>query len=612
MRTTGFRILLPVFAFCALAAPPALDAQATVPEAAITSPLVLYTDTVTGPTSGGENNKGGYLSIFGKNFGTDPAQLGQSIRVFIGGVEVANYRFLGLSEVGAKLGIQQLTVQVGSLGGAATGTALPIEVRVNSVGSNTDQTFTPSGGRVLFVALDGNDQTGAVNDISHPWRHLQDNANHLGAYYAMKAGDQVVLRKGDWTDSTGFSASGGTWMRFGRNGDARNGTAKAWIHITAYPKKPGNNKIEKVHYTTQPGKSGGIQGCEGAVTGTSGNFIAVSNLHMDIAGGAQRDAAPMNFQYVTGPWRVVNNEIGPWTAGASPTLNAAGVSGHGDGMVVLGNHIHEIQGTSELQNHGIYADTTAQNWDVGYNWIHDMTGGSLIQFNDNEGGAGSFRLPNGQIWPGFVGIRVHHNWLENAAKYAVNFNDQGSVKQGTYEAQVWDNVMIGSEWQPIRMNSTQTTQQLWYAYNTLFDNMRNPEKPGPGMVGLEGWSDKAQNKYYNNIFAFGPNTAPSTQWIANSGAKPGGPNNNDVKNGLYWPKSANPLDPITYGDTAAIVDNPLFKDAPKGNFKTKPESPARDAANQALPAGFVVDDDFTALVPRPPVGSDIGAYISGN
>jgi len=616
MRTTGFRILLPVFGLCICGSLSGLatasDAQGASPDAPITTPLILYTDTVTGPTAGGEKNHGGYLSIFGKNFGTDPSELGNSIRVFIGGAEVADYRYLGKSAVGKKLGIQQLTVQVGSLGDAVPGTPLPVVVRVNGVYSNTDNTFTPSGGRVLFVALDGDDGTAVPNDLGHPWRHLQDYSRHVGAYYAMNAGDQVVFRGGDWTDAIGFSASGGSWARFDRSASARNGTAKAWIHITAYPKPAGKNKIEDVHYTTPAGKSGGIQGSEGAVAGTTGNYIAISNLRMDVAAGAQRDAAPINFQYVTGPWRVVNNELGPWTAGPSPTLNAAGVSGHGDGMIVLGNHIHDIEGTSELQNHGIYADTTAQNWDVGYNWIHGMTGGSLIQFNDNEGGAGSYRLPNGETWRGFVGIRIHHNWLEDSVKYAVNFNDQGSVKGGEYEARIWNNVIIGTGWQPLRINSTQPTQKLWFAYNTLYDDMQEAQKPGAGYISLEAWSDKAENKYYDNIFAFGSHTSPSTQWMSNSGAKPGGPANNDLKNGLYWPKKLDPNDPITYGDSAAIIGNPLFVDPAHGDFTTKSGSPARHAANRALPNGFVVDDDFTTLDPRAPVGSDIGAYISGN
>ena len=54
------------------------------------------------------------------NFGS---ALGTGTKVFIGGVEVANYRYLGTAKVGAKLGLQQLTVQVGSLGNAALGMA---------------------------------------------------------------------------------------------------------------------------------------------------------------------------------------------------------------------------------------------------------------------------------------------------------------------------------------------------------------------------------------------------------------------------------------------------------------------------------------------------------
>ena len=48
--------------------------------------------------SGGEGDQGGYLSIFGTNFGT-AAGMGSSTRVYIGGVEVANYRYLGAAKV---------------------------------------------------------------------------------------------------------------------------------------------------------------------------------------------------------------------------------------------------------------------------------------------------------------------------------------------------------------------------------------------------------------------------------------------------------------------------------------------------------------------------------
>jgi hypothetical protein len=96
---------------------------------------------------------------------------------------------------------------------------------------------------------------------------------------------------------------------------------------------------------------------------------------------------------------------------------------------------------------------------------------SLIQFNDNEGGAGTYQLPHGGTWAGFVGIHVHSNWLENAAKYGVNFSDQGSTKAGTYDARIWNNVIIGTQLPPLRILSTQPKQTLWFAFNTLYNCM---------------------------------------------------------------------------------------------------------------------------------------------
>src|SRR6266480_5399849 len=72
--------------------------------ATITTPLVLYTDILSGPNSGGENNKGAYLSIFGKNFGA--TGLGTTTKVYINNVEVDNYRYLGTSH--GRTDIQQI------------------------------------------------------------------------------------------------------------------------------------------------------------------------------------------------------------------------------------------------------------------------------------------------------------------------------------------------------------------------------------------------------------------------------------------------------------------------------------------------------------------------
>ncbi len=575
---------------------------ATLATVATVAPQVLFTDALSGPTSGGENNKGAYLSVFGRNFGAQ-SDLGTNTKVYIGTTEVANYRYLGNAKSNGKTGLQQITVQVGALGGAVVGTALPVTVVTNGVASNADNTFTPSAGRILFVSRSGVDASAAANDINKPWRSLQNMSTLKGAYFAMQTGDHVVIRGGAWNDTNGQDT---TWMRFGSGIYARNGNAAAWIHITAYPGPINGNAIEDVHYTTPAGKSGGIAGPWSAIAGTSGEFISVSNLRMDIAGGANRDAAPINFQYTAGPWRVVNNELGPWVAGNSAILNAAGVSGHGDGNKVLGNNIHDIAGTSELQNHGIYADTTAQNWEVAYNWIHNITGGSAIQFNDNEAGAGSFALPHGGIWPGFVGIRIHHNWLENAAKYGINFNDQGSAHMGTYEARSWNNVIVGTHLYPLRINSTATTQNMWFAFNTVYDAMTGPSG-SYAYVMDEGFGSGAgiHNKFYSNIFAFGPHTHAGTTWLVDY-STPSTAASYDFKQNLYFTNGQSATPPSALGDTLGVVANPLFKSASTAEYSLQSTSPAVDAATQT--SLFAIGDDVVGL-PRPQGASkDIGAF----
>ena len=90
--------------------------------------MILYTDITSGPNLGGENNNGAYLSIFGLNFGSDDA-LGTTTKVYIGGVEVAAYKYVGLAVAqpfGPNLPLQQISVQIGAIGNPEPGTALPV------------------------------------------------------------------------------------------------------------------------------------------------------------------------------------------------------------------------------------------------------------------------------------------------------------------------------------------------------------------------------------------------------------------------------------------------------------------------------------------------------
>jgi hypothetical protein len=559
------------------------------------SPYVLFTDAVSGPTSGGENNLGAYLSIFGKNFGADLSK----IKIFIGGVEVANYRFLMMSKTGTKTGIEHIGVQVGALGGAAQGVAIPIKVVVNGLESNADVMFTPNPGRILFVALDGDDSKAMPGDISKPYRHLQ-TADGGGAHGAMKAGDHVVIRGGNWSD-IGFD---GAWLRFRypqQQGTVPNGKANSgWIHITAYPGAINGNMMEDVHYSTAANKKGGIHGTNSAYYGTTGDYVSISNLRIDVDPQATSDAAPFNEQYGKGPWRVVNNEAGPWLSTNQPPNNSkgAGFSGHGDGTKVYGNNFHDMGCTGAQENHGVYIDSGGMNTEIAYNWIHDISGGNLIQFFDNVGLAGNSYTNFPPNWKGFAGMSVHHNWMENSAKYGLNMAD------GLLTGQVFDNVVIGAAFSGLRINTISKNMDMTFAFNTFYDNDKKASGSGNGQV-LNTWGNYNPTgalRIYDNIFAAGPHTIAGSDYYVNAGAED---NYLDFKRNLWFDAGHG------WGgfgrDASGIFADPLFVDSAGADFHLQAASRAVDAGTQAIP--FMIVNDFDGITARPQgPAMDIGAF----
>ncbi len=155
----------------------------SLPAIALAKPVILYTDILTGPNTGGENNNGIYLSIFGKNFGQSN-KLGTTTRVYINNTEVASYKYLGTSY--GRSDIQQLSIQPGA--GVSSGA---IKVAVNGVDSNTDHTFTVKPGDIYFVNnVTGNQLTGVIGNINKPFRYPQETFNSSG----FGPGDYIVMR----------------------------------------------------------------------------------------------------------------------------------------------------------------------------------------------------------------------------------------------------------------------------------------------------------------------------------------------------------------------------------------------------------------------------------
>ena len=556
----------------------------TRPPPTSNTPYILYTDILSGPVIGGENNKGAYLSIFGKNFANDFNKNG--IKVFIGDVEVDNYRYFGPSL--GREDVQQITVQVGSLGDPKTGVPLPIRVESSTKGSsNTDHSFIVQPGSFFFVDnRKGKDSTARRNDIDHPWRNVQTDSR-TGALEVVGPGDFIVLRGGDvWSDA----GHNNRFVRFiGTSGTSPTGANRAGpITITSYPG-------EDVRIKPPAHSFGGFHGVSGRedVYTQDADWITIANLRIE-GGDITVLDSPINLQEKSDHWRIINNEIFNWAAADGsrrdeggkviPQARAGGISGNGTNIVIAGNHIHHISGGT--LNHCIYLDTGSTDVEISYNHIHDCSGGNIIQTFDNLG--------IGQL----KNIRIHHNFLHNGTRYGLNIAD------GTDSLIAWNNIIANTAFAGIRINITGKGGQIDIFHNTLFNN--NMVNGGDGHAPITNSWDLSQKivNIRNNIVYGG---AFSIAYYLNYGKGAVVLERNlfyGIQNGKIPIEDSNPI--------GGGIDqrNPRLVDPINNNFRLAIGSPAIDQAIQGRP--FDIVDDYYQT-PRPLIkGADVGAseYIN--
>jgi Putative Ig domain/Right handed beta helix region/IPT/TIG domain len=517
------------------------------------SPVVLYTDLVAGPTTGGENDLGAYISIFGRNFGSNAS----NVRVYFGNTEAAAYRYFGVSK--GRSDVQQITVQAGNIGSGAKN----IKVVVNGVSSNSNLSFLPNAGDILFVDnVSGNDSTAAKNDINRPWRTVQ-TASEGGALSQAKPGDVIVLRgKAIWKD-VGFEKR---WFRFRRTAGTQPTGAKGtgYITIEAYPK-------EDVHYVPPASTSGGIHGM-GDSYPQYADWIVISGLHIESASTSSTDGAPINLQVKSDHWRVVNNELGPWPAASG--AKAGGLVGNGTDVKVLGNEIHHIAGGT--LNHGVYLDTAATNVEIGFNDIHHVTSGNLIQTFDNLG--------SGNI----TGITIHHNLIHDGGRYGLNMSD------GTVSVRAYNNIIYNTAYPGIRINqNARAALSQVYEHNTLYNVCTSSSEKGA--ISNTWTATSGSVKFQYNIIAKG-SSAGCPQGYANSSSDSAV----SLSRNLYTGYSAASKDLnalVSQLTTSLLAATGL-------DFHLQSGSPAIDAA-----VGSSITDDYSSASRA---GTpDVGAYEYG-
>ena len=540
--------------------------------AAAGSPVVLYTDVASGPNSGGENNEGAYLSIFGKNFGT--TGLGSTVKVYINGVAINNYRYLGPSR--GRPDIQQITVQVGSLGNPTPGTALPIKVVVNGVASNTDQTFTVNPGRMLFVSQSGNDATAVPGDISHPYRHVQNGST--GAFDVAKPGDTIVMLGTPLAGApitTDPTPAGSAWT------DVYNGyfVRFIWTNGTAPTGASGSGPIALIAYPNDDVYiyESYASGAKGAITGVDttqyagGRYVTVADLRIE-AGGA---AGVINQQIAGQNWRVVNNEVTAATGSTDPYNLAGGITGNGSNTFWVGNYVHDITSASPGEMHGIYIDGDG-SYTVAYNRIEQVTDGTGFQvYVDGSNGS---TVANDVVF--------HHNMVDSVAKYGINIAD-GSSNGFVY----YDNVVYNAAYGCLRFNTVSLSGAK--IYNNTFYNCSS--HGGYGVV-TNDWNLPASALDMENNILY---ASSGGSYAGGSVGMSGGIGT--VTHNLFY----NGNDGDSW-DAHPISGNPLFMSLSSAmNLDLQTGSPAISAGSTAVAP--IVTTDY-ALTPRSSTSIDIGAY----
>src|ERR1041385_8960980 len=134
------------------------------------APRIYFSDLESGPNIGGQNNKGVWVTIWGKNFG---ATQGTST-VTVGGGAVDNYPLWSDGKIIFQLGPS-----------TATGS---IVVNVPGVGASNGLPFTVRAGNIFFVAVAGNDAN--TGSFTGPWRTI------IKAKNTINAGDVAYIEDG--------------------------------------------------------------------------------------------------------------------------------------------------------------------------------------------------------------------------------------------------------------------------------------------------------------------------------------------------------------------------------------------------------------------------------
>lgn len=352
----------------------AISLLALIPALALAQsepPRLFFSDLDSGPSSGGENNNGVYVTLYGNNLGSNPT-------VTVGGGSA-----LVKAAPSPWLWFQKMTIQLGSQ--AQTGTI----VVSNGNGASNGIPFSVRSGQIYFVSTSGNDVNSG--SFSSPWATLPH------AVQSSLAGDTIYVLDGvsqTVDDGQGWDAAltlRPAWCQgTSTNPKALVAYPGATVTIGSSGSSPGSG-IRSVDFTASGGACGG---------------------HWTISGINLRGSTPLSMAGPSSTWRIIGNDISNPQAGGGGGGGAALVTELATYVKVLGNHGHDLNlaSTDRLQQ-GFYLSTDSNHSELGWNVVENVKGRTGIQVHSSPVSSG-----NGYV---MYDILIHDNMVHDIAEEGI-------------------------------------------------------------------------------------------------------------------------------------------------------------------------------------------------
>jgi uncharacterized protein (TIGR03437 family) len=507
-------------------------------------PRIFFSDLESGPNTGGEDNRGAYVTIWGRNFGS---QQGTS-EVTIGGARATRYPVWTDTKI---------TFQIG---GALSGDII-VRIAGGAAISNS-VVFTVRPGNIYFVAPGGND--GSAGTFAAPWRTLTK------AVESMAPGDIVYALNGvSQTLEADFSSVLPV---------TRGGMPGRPMALVAYP---------------------GASVTVGSPTGAEFGFRVpdVDDADADNWVVSQLTLRGLNFALrIGGPspsnWRVTGNNLScPNGDGQDGCFSVS----LGTNIKFLGNEVHDTgRSRASKQYHSVYFSTDTNSVEAGWNYIHDNHTCRAIQFHSSplEGNTGRNQYD----------LSVHDNLIRGDACDGINF---ATVDPSRGKVEAYNNVIIHVGAGPHPPDGEANYACIFVAgatntgpegsgvveiyHNTCYDfGAVEPGGPDTGAFVRGPESSRITMNLRNNI-AYG---LTRQNYVFGPAALIRGSNN------LWFGNGAGPS-----GLTGNINADPRFVSPAQSNLKVQSGSPAVDAG-----VAVNLGTDFDGVTRPQGRATDVGAF----